>query len=92
MTPASNPWLARRVIGWAHQGGAGEGPPGTIATMRAALEHGAAGLEFDLHLSRDRQLVVHHDAVLEVGDARLTIAETGSRGSACGRPRPRDPR
>ena len=71
-----NLWLTRRVIGWAHQGGAGEGPPGTIATMRAALEHGAAGLEFDLHLSRDRQLVVHHDAVLEVGDVRLTIAET----------------
>jgi glycerophosphoryl diester phosphodiesterase len=44
--------------------------------MRAALEHGAAGLEFDLHLSRDGQLVVHHDAVLAVGDARLTIAET----------------
>jgi len=64
------------VIGWAHQGGAGEGPPGTLATMRAALEHGAAGLEFDLHLSRDRQLVVHHDAVLEVGGARLKIADT----------------
>ena len=76
MTGAPNPWLARRVIGWAHQGGAGEGPPGTVATMRAALEHGAAGLEFDLHLSRDRQLVVHHDAVLEVGGVRLAIAET----------------
>ena len=44
--------------------------------MRAAVEHGAAGLEFDLHLSRDRQLVVHHDAVLEVGGVRLAIAET----------------
>ena len=71
-----NPWLARRVLGWAHQGGAGEGPPGSIETMRAALEHGAAGLEFDLHLSRDQQLVVHHDAVVEAGSVRLKIADT----------------
>ena len=76
MTAPTNPWLAQRVVAWAHQGGAAEGPPGTIETMRAALEHGASGLEFDLHLSRDRRLVVHHDPVVQVNATSLRIADT----------------
>jgi patatin-related protein len=72
----ANPWLSRRVIGFAHQGGALEGPPGTIEAMTRALSNGAAALEFDLHLSRDGALVVHHDRVLVVGERSLRIADS----------------
>ena len=54
---------------WAHRGaplGRGDLPPeNSLAAFRRAIEAGADGLEFDLHLSRDGQLVVHHDLELE---------------------------
>jgi glycerophosphoryl diester phosphodiesterase len=71
-----NAWLQRRVIGFAHQGGAAEGPPGTIDTMRKALENGAAGLEFDVHVTRDGVLAVHHDRQLAVDGRAVSIADT----------------
>ena len=49
---------------WAHQGGAREGPSNTIWTMRQAVAAGANALEFDVHLSRDKVLVVAHDPKL----------------------------
>lgn len=49
---------------WAHQGGAREGPSNTIWAMRKAVRKGANALEFDVHLSGDRKLVVAHDPTL----------------------------
>ena len=49
---------------WAHQGGANEGPSNTLIAMRRAIENGATGLEFDVHLSADGHLVVIHDGTL----------------------------
>ena len=49
---------------WAHQGGAREGPSNTIWAMRKAVEEGANALEFDVHLTRDKVLVVAHDPKL----------------------------
>jgi glycerophosphoryl diester phosphodiesterase len=69
-----NPWLSRRVVGFAHQGGACEGPPGTVEAMQKALDHGAAALEFDLHLSSDPLLVIHHDRDVTAGGRSLSIA------------------
>ena len=69
-----NPWLARRVIGFAHQGGAAEAPPSTIEAMRRARENGASALEFDLHLTRDEALVLNHDKTLEVDGEEVAIA------------------
>ncbi len=60
-TPAPNPWLGRRVISFAHQGGAWEGPSSTLWTMRRAVERGATALELDVHASIDGHLVVCHD-------------------------------
>ncbi|HYN34846.1 MAG TPA: glycerophosphodiester phosphodiesterase family protein [Ilumatobacteraceae bacterium] len=71
-----NAWLSRRVIGFAHQGGAAEGPPNTIETMRRALDNGCAALEFDLHLTRDNQLVLQHDPELIVEGNAVKIADT----------------
>jgi glycerophosphoryl diester phosphodiesterase len=60
-----NPWLERRVIAYAHQGGAKEAPSSTLYAMRRALEHGATGLELDVHATSDGELVVCHDPTLE---------------------------
>jgi glycerophosphoryl diester phosphodiesterase len=70
-----NPWLARKVVGFAHQGGAAEGPPSTIEAMRRAREHGASALEFDLHLTRDKQLVLNHDKVLHTPSGPVKIQD-----------------
>lgn len=61
---AGNPWLERRAFRWAHQGGAREGPANTIYAMRQALANGAQGIELDVHLTKDRRVVVTHDAHL----------------------------
>ena len=45
----------------AHRGGAGLRPENTLAAFAHALELGAEGFEFDVHLTRDAEVVVHHD-------------------------------
>lgn len=60
-----NPWLGRRVLNYAHQGGAREGPSSTIWAMRRALEAGADAIEMDVHATADGQLVVCHDATVD---------------------------
>lgn len=54
-----------RPIVYAHRGGAALRPENTIASFDHGLSLGADGLEFDVHLSRDGVVVVHHDATLE---------------------------
>lgn len=58
----ANPWLERRVICFAHQGGAWEGPSSTLWAMRRAVEAGATALELDVHATSDGHLVVCHDS------------------------------
>jgi glycerophosphoryl diester phosphodiesterase len=60
-----NVWLDRRVLNYAHQGGAREGPSSTVAAMRAAVEVGAHALELDVHATRDGELVVCHDETVD---------------------------
>lgn len=60
-----NPWLGRRVIAFAHQGGAWEAPSSTLFAIRRALEVGASGIELDVHATADGQLVVSHDATVD---------------------------
>jgi len=46
----------------AHRGASATAPENTIAAFEQAIVDGADGIELDLHLSRDDQLVVIHDA------------------------------
>ncbi|HEX3541191.1 MAG TPA: glycerophosphodiester phosphodiesterase [Acidimicrobiales bacterium] len=62
---APNPWLGRRVLNYAHQGGAREAPSSTLLAMRQAVAAGAHALELDVHATADRQLVVCHDATVD---------------------------
>jgi glycerophosphoryl diester phosphodiesterase len=61
----TNPWLDRRVIAFAHQGGAFEGPSSTIAAITRAIAHGATAVELDVHTTRDRKVVVCHDETVD---------------------------
>ena len=81
-----NPWLERRVIAYAHQGGAKEAPSSTLYAMRRALVNGATGLELDVHATSDGQLVVCHDSTL----GRTTNATGEIAGLALDEVRRRD--
>jgi glycerophosphoryl diester phosphodiesterase len=60
-----NPWLDRRVIAYAHQGGAWESPSSTLFAIRRAIERGATGIELDVHATADGELVVCHDSTVD---------------------------
>lgn len=76
-----NPWLARRVLAFAHQGGAREAPSSTLYALHQAMAAGADALELDVHRSADGHLVVCHDPTVDrttggVGRiADLTLAQ-----------------
>lgn len=45
----------------AHRGASGHAPENTLAAFRLALEMGARAIEFDVHQTLDRELLVAHD-------------------------------
>ena len=64
--PRPHPALALgRPQVFAHRGGAALRPENTLLAFDHGLSLGADGLEFDVHLSRDGVVVVHHDTTLE---------------------------
>lgn len=63
--PRSSPWLDRRVIAYAHQGGAWEGPSSTLHAIAGALDAGATAVELDVHATADGELVVCHDPTVD---------------------------
>lgn len=50
---------------FAHQGGAHEGPSSTLFAMKKALRNGANALELDVHMTKDRVLIVCHDNTVD---------------------------
>ena len=60
-----NPWLERRVLHIAHQGGEIEAPSNTLYALKTAKEAGADVLEIDVHATADRELVVIHDDTVD---------------------------
>lgn len=49
----------------AHRGYSGEAPENTLAAFKKAIAAGSDMIEFDIHFSKDRQIVVIHDEMLE---------------------------
>lgn len=72
---------ARWPINIAHRGASARAPENTLDAFRLALEDGADGLELDVHLSADEEVIVLHDRELNrttdgTGPAReLTLRE-----------------
>jgi len=60
----------RKPLQIAHRGGAGLWPENTMEAFERAIDMGADGIELDVHLSHDGQLVVHHDESLKPAIAR----------------------
>jgi glycerophosphoryl diester phosphodiesterase len=60
----------------AHRGASGHAPENTFAAFRKALDIGANYIELDVHLSKDGEVVVIHDATLN----RTT---NGGKGKVC---------
>jgi len=52
---------AGRTLDIAHRGASTAAPPNTLAAFEKAIELGADGIEFDVHLSADGVPVVIHD-------------------------------
>ncbi len=65
MTTSSISWLGRRIIAYAHQGGAWEAPSSTLYAIRNALAAGATAIELDVHATADGHLVVSHDTSVD---------------------------
>lgn len=53
------------MINFAHRGFKGKYPENTMLAFKKAVEAGADGIEFDVHLSKDGQLVIIHDETLD---------------------------
>ena len=45
----------------AHRGGSALAPENTLFAIRKAIELGADGVEFDLQITRDEEIVLYHD-------------------------------
>jgi glycerophosphoryl diester phosphodiesterase len=86
--PVSSPWLERRVVAYAHQGGAWEAPSSTLHAIGVAVAAGATGIELDVHATADGRLVVCHDPTVDRTSAgagriaELTYAELSGLDNA----------
>ncbi|MCP5056149.1 MAG: hypothetical protein GY937_05410 [bacterium] len=64
--PASHPYFALpRPLLFGHRGASGERPENTLPAFEHAVREGVAALETDVHLTRDGEVAVFHDALLE---------------------------
>ena len=57
---------------YAHRGFSAEYPENTMIAFRKALEAGCEGIEFDVHLTKDGELVIIHDETID-----RTSSQTG---------------
>jgi len=55
--------MKTKIIG--HRGGVSGYPENTLAAFKKAVELGADGVEFDVHLTKDGEIVVIHDESIE---------------------------
>ncbi len=57
--------MSARALNIAHRGGAGLWPENTLQAFAHAIALPVHGIEFDLQLTADNQLAIHHDARLK---------------------------
>ncbi len=67
---------AKKPYLFAHRGVSSLAPENTLAAFKKAKELGIPGVELDVHLTKDGQLVVIHDESIQ-RTGRLVIPETG---------------
>jgi glycerophosphoryl diester phosphodiesterase len=52
-------------VNFAHRGASARAPENTLEAFRLGVEAGAGGLELDVHMTRDGEMVVIHDATVD---------------------------
>ena len=63
-------------VNLAHRGASARAPENTLEAFRLAVEAGAGGLELDVHVTRDGEVVVIHDASVDrTTDGSGAVAE-----------------
>lgn len=60
-----------RALVYGHRGARARAPENTLEAFDLALREGADGVEFDVRMSGDGELVIHHDALLSLGNGRF---------------------
>jgi glycerophosphoryl diester phosphodiesterase len=63
-----------KIIG--HRGARGLAPENTLASLRKAVEHGVDMVEFDLRVTSDNVVVLHHDPRVQINDESLSVADS----------------
>ena len=56
---------SKKIKVWAHRGASGYAPENTMDAFQKAIEMKADGIELDVHLTEDGEVVVIHDEVLD---------------------------
>ena len=56
---------SKKIKVWAHRGASGYAPENTMAAFEKAVEMGADGIELDVQLTKDGELVVIHDETID---------------------------
>jgi glycerophosphoryl diester phosphodiesterase len=67
--------LGGTVLNIAHRGASKDAPENTLEAFSLAIEQKADMIETDLHLTRDGEIVLRHDA--EVGDSEISCFTLG---------------
>lgn len=60
------------VLNFAHRGSLTEAPENTLPSFQKAIENGAQGMELDVQLTKDRELVICHDHKLSRFNSNVT--------------------
>lgn len=57
--------MSTQPLVWAHRGASGYAPENTLAAFQKAVDLGADGVELDIQLTKDDQIVVIHDETID---------------------------
>lgn len=79
MTPHSLSTLPLPLI-IAHRGYSSRALENSLSAFRLAVEAGCDGIELDIHLTRDGEIVVHHDPLVHGGHAIAELSLVELRG------------
>ena len=67
---------------WAHRGASGYAPENTLEAFELAAKQKADGVELDVQLSKDGELVVIHDEVIDrVTEGKGNVKDYTIRGA-----------
>jgi len=55
----------KQPVIYAHRGASAQSPENTMAAFRKAIELGSGGIELDVHMTKDGEIVVIHDEVID---------------------------